>query len=300
MRASTKVLMAKHGWRVDKAVHNYLYFVFYYPYVWILTQFVDYVAPYISWIKPLNPIVAMMVNRYHAKMLSGGNVTKILELKEDISAITDKNKRIVPFPYAYKILLQNPEYIALMDCPCKKAAGVTDPEMLNSCLCIGSKTGEFWVDHCDKKYHARKISQEDALDMVRKFRKKGYITQAFFKVATGGSTGVICNCYKDSCTALRAHMTMRKWNNPDFRMSAESGYSVIHDPAKCTNCGTCVKICQFEAIESADGKRGHYDKWNCLGCGICTEHCPSGALELYRDMQRSVPLDLDIVRSEFV
>jgi hypothetical protein len=25
--------MAKHGWRYDRAIHNYIYFVFYYPYV---------------------------------------------------------------------------------------------------------------------------------------------------------------------------------------------------------------------------------------------------------------------------
>ena len=33
MRESTKVLMKKHGWRFDRAIHNYLYFAWYYPYV---------------------------------------------------------------------------------------------------------------------------------------------------------------------------------------------------------------------------------------------------------------------------
>lgn len=46
-----------------------------------------------------------MVNRYHAKILTDENIAKVLELKEDISAVTDKNRGIVPFAYAFKILL---------------------------------------------------------------------------------------------------------------------------------------------------------------------------------------------------
>jgi Pyruvate/2-oxoacid:ferredoxin oxidoreductase delta subunit len=300
VKPSTKALMAKHGWRIDKAAHNYIYFSFYAPYVWVLTLFVDRVAPLLSKIKPLNPIVKMMVNRYHAKMLSGENVTKILELEEDVCAISDKNKGIVPFHYAYKILLQDPDFIAVMDCPCKKAVGVTDPELLNSCICVGRKTAQFWLDRCGEKYHARRISQREALDMVRSFRERGYITQAFFKVATGGSTGVICNCSVDSCSALRAHLTLRKWDDPAMRIAADSGYSVRHDESRCAQCGTCVKTCQFGGVETGNGKRTGYRRLYCLGCGLCVEHCPNNALELYRDPEKCVPLDMDIVRAEYL
>jgi len=46
MRKSTKTLMAKHGWRYDRATHNYLYFVFYYPYVATLYYLFKYLAKY--------------------------------------------------------------------------------------------------------------------------------------------------------------------------------------------------------------------------------------------------------------
>lgn len=52
-----------------------------------------------------------------------------------------------------------------MDCPCKKTAGVKDAETLNSCICVGRKTAEFWLDRCAGKYHARRISQQEALDI---------------------------------------------------------------------------------------------------------------------------------------
>ena len=29
MKQSTKELMGKHGWRIDRAIHNYIYFAFY-------------------------------------------------------------------------------------------------------------------------------------------------------------------------------------------------------------------------------------------------------------------------------
>ncbi len=63
----------------------------------------------------------MALARYHAKIISGERRRKrLLTLNEDISAISEKNKKIVPFKYAYKILFRNPEFIAVMDCPCKK------------------------------------------------------------------------------------------------------------------------------------------------------------------------------------
>ena len=297
MRASTKALMAKHGWRVDRAVHNYIYFAFYYPYVWFVGKLFQFLATYLYWFKPINLILKTAFARYHAKVISGADVTKILELNEDISAISDKNKRIVPFDYAYKILFQEPDFIAVMDCPCKKSLKAPDWS-INSCLSVGKKNSQFWIDRCGKKYNARKISQQEALDLIKKFREKGYLTQAFFKVATGGSTGIICNCHKDSCVSLRATEFAKKFRK-DFSMAADSGYSCLHDAAVCKKCGTCARICQFGAIEINSDAR-IYKKELCMGCGLCTEHCTEQAIRLYQDPIKTIPLDIDIVKKEYV
>lgn len=298
MRESTKALMAKHGWRYDRAIHNYIYFVFYYPYVRFVYYLFKYLAKYLSWFKPLNPIVSMALNRYHAKILSGGDVKKIVTLNEDISAISEKNKKIIPFKYAYKILFKNPEYIAVVDCPCKKTLNAT-PDTINSCLCVGSGTGAFWVDSLSKKYNARKISQQEALDMITHYRKLGYINQAFFKVATGGSTGVICNCHPDTCVSLQATKFAKKFDK-NFTQNAYSGYSIRQDETKCKKCGTCASVCHFEAIIVVPEKSWSYNNDNCTGCELCVEHCPEGALSLYQDTLKPLPLDIDLVKSEFV
>ena len=296
MRKSTKALMGKHGWRIDRAIHNYIYFLFYYPYVFSLYNLFRILALYFSWVTPIRHIVKMAFARYHAKVISFGNTQKIFELNEDISAISEKNKRIVPFKYAYKILFQEPDFIAVMDCPCKKTLNA--PEWsINSCISVGKKTSQFWLDSCGKKYNARKISQHEALALIKQFREKGYLTQAFFKVATGGSTGIICNCHIESCVSLQASMFAKKFD-PSLSMSADSGYSVIYDNLKCRKSGTCARICMFGAVKFMDGIR-KYDKKTCMGCGLCVEHCPEQALSLLRDADKSVPLDMDLVREEY-
>jgi ferredoxin len=296
MRESTKALMAKHGLRVDRAIHNYIYFSFYYPYVYCVYKLFAFLTKYLSWFKPISLILRMSFARYHAKVISGKDAVKILELNEDVIAVSEKNKKIVPFDYAYKILLQEPDFIAVMDCPCKKSLHATDWS-INSCISVGKKTSQFWLDRCGKKYNARKISQKEAVEMIKKFREKGYLTQAFFKVATGGSTGVICSCHIDSCMSLQASRFARRFD-PNLTMNADSGYSMQHNDAICRRCGACARFCQFEAIVFNGDKRT-YQKELCLGCGLCMEHCPEQAISIYQDPHKTVPLDMDIVRKEY-
>jgi len=296
MRESTKELIKKHGWRIDKAIHNYVYFAFYYPYVKIVYHVFRLLTEYFYWVKPLSLVIKTAFDRYHAKILSFNDTKKIFDLNEDVLAISERNKRIVPFKYAYKIILQEPDFIAVMDCPCKKTLNA--PEWtINSCISVGRKTSEFWLDRCGKKYHARKITQKQALDLIKKFRKNGYLTQVFFKVATGGTAGVICNCHIDTCVSLKATQFAKRFDK-DLSMSAESGYSVSHDDERCKACGTCEDICQFRAIQVQDGIWS-YNKDICMGCGLCSEHCPEQAISLYPDPDKAVPLDLDIVRAEY-
>jgi Fe-S-cluster-containing hydrogenase component 2 len=299
MKESTKLMMKKHGWRFDRFVHNYIYFKFYHPYVKFVFYLFKYLSKYLSWFKPLNGVLSMAFARYHAKVLSFSDTRKIFMLHENISALSPDNKKIVPYKYAYKILFQEPEHIAVMDCPCKLTLGDRD-ENINSCLAVGKSLSSFWLEHGGKKYHARKISQKDALDMINRFRKMGYLTQAFFKVATGGSTGVICNCHPDTCVSLQATKFAKKFSNK-FNMNANSGYVVEFNDRKCKYHGNCASVCPVGAIKvDKQNKTFTYDRDACLGCELCVEHCPEKALSTKRDSSKNVPLDLDIVRKEYV
>ncbi len=287
-------MLRKHGWRLDRFIHNYIYFVFYQPYIRAALFCINLMGK-VPWFKPLNPLIDALYQRFHAKVLLPENTVKILALNEDIVAVSNRNKRIVPFTYAYKIVFQGPEHIAVMDCPCRRV--LSPNEEVSSCIAVGKELSAFWLEHCEK-YHARKISQAEALGIIEGERKKGCVTQAFFKVATGGVTGVICSCHPDTCISLRATAATRKFNK-DLSMSASSGYSVSIDTGKCSACGKCLEFCHTGALAIKDGQLV-YHPGPCFGCGLCAERCDRGALSLYRDAARPLPLDVDMVKKDFV
>jgi MinD superfamily P-loop ATPase len=62
-----------------------------------------------------------------------------------------------------------------------------------------------------------------------------------------------------------------------------SNYRAVKDYGKCTNCGECIRRCQFFAHtweKTEDGRRSVYNREKCVGCGACGMGCNSGALHL--------------------
>jgi MinD superfamily P-loop ATPase len=64
---------------------------------------------------------------------------------------------------------------------------------------------------------------------------------------------------------------------PDIkeRHSFTSGHRAVIDPERCTGCGICVDLCQWQAI-NADFV---IDPIACEGCGVCYHLCPEGAVD---------------------
>ena len=50
------------------------------------------------------------------------------------------------------------------------------------------------------------------------------------------------------------------------------------DPARCTLCLTCVRMCPHGAIDF--GAAAQVDAVSCVGCGICAVECPMRAIEM--------------------
>lgn len=251
----------------------------------------------LSWLKPAKIIPEMSYNRYHSKILSTGDVTKILTLDKDINLGADKKKQVLPFKYANKILFRNPKLIAVMDCPC--ALNQDEKERctpLAKCIAVGQDFAPIWLEHCEEKYNAKQITQDEALDIVKAARKTGHVTQAFLKVATGGITGIICNCCVKCCAEFQTTSLSKAWGD-HISQYIQSGYSVKHDEEKCIHCGTCATKCQFNALKVTENEF-NYDKNACMGCELCVEACPKQALELYRDEEKLLPLDIELLEEK--
>jgi NAD-dependent dihydropyrimidine dehydrogenase PreA subunit len=296
LKQSIKDIFKRHGWRLDRALHNFVYFYFHKQYVKGATILTQTTVTLFGWIKPLKIIPRFVFNRYHSKIISSGDVRKILSLEEDIDLGKDRNRRVIPFKYANRILFKNPKYIAVMDCPCALNQKGERCEPLGKCISIGQDFAPLWIENCEKKYNARQITQQEALEIIKQARASGHITNAFLKVATGGITGVICSCCPKCCVEFKSTKLSQKFDK-SIKMYSESGYSVKCDIGKCTLCGKCEDICPFDAVTVKNGKYT-YDIKSCMGCGLCVEHCPESALELYRDADKLLPLDLELLKSE--
>ena len=293
MKKSTRNVIKMHGWRADRAIHNYIYFVYYRLYVSLFLKTGRFLASKFLWLKGLRYAFRFVFSRYHAKVLTASDVHKIITLNKDLIIGPDKSERIIPFHYANQIILKEPEFIAVMDCPCRLTRE-RPCQPVDVCMAVGRTTAEFWLEH-GQKYHVRKVSQVEALRIIRDARERGCITTAWFKLATGGRTGVICSCCSCCCGGIEGMRIAQRFDRT-LSNFAPSGYSVIHDASKCRSCKKCSEICMFNAVTFSPDNVRIYNNAACMGCGLCTEKCKQQALDLVRDPSKGDPLDVDFLR----
>ena len=295
MKESTKDIIRLHGWRLDRSAHNYLYFAFYDVYVKVLLAAGNFLARHFSGFRAIGEAFRLVFERYHAKVVTIDDASKLLTLKEDVVIGPERAERVLPFQRANRIILKEPDFIAVMDCPCRLARE-EGCRPVNVCLAVGKTTANFWLEH-GAKYHARKISGQEAVDILRGAVERGNIITSWFKVATGGRTGVICSCCSCCCGGLESMRMARKLKGGEGLSNiVASGYVAVVDRDRCVSCGACADLCLFSAIALDRSGTPLEDSMLCMGCGLCAERCEAGARRLVRGGPGGVPLDIDDLR----
>ncbi|MEO5375763.1 MAG: 4Fe-4S binding protein [Alphaproteobacteria bacterium] len=62
-------------------------------------------------------------------------------------------------------------------------------------------------------------------------------------------------------------------------------YRIDYDERTCTDCGTCLQVCDMGIPVVELGRRsGKVDVADCMGCGRCVTECPTGSL-VFRDVR---------------
>jgi len=233
--------------------------------------------------KTMPSFLSTETSGYHGKVIKLDEAKALLTIDHDIS-LTNLEK-VIPYKLARDIILKNPDQMAVFECPCRLTKeNPCGP--LDVCLAIGDPMASFWLEH--KTGNARKISQEEAVDIIKAEDDRGHIHSAWFKESLGDRFYAICNCCKCCCNAMRGHFH----NVP---VIAPSGYvSEINE--ECNGCGTCLEFCQFGAISMNDRAIVNHDK--CMGCGVCESKCSVGAISLRRDYGKCEPLDIRVLMEQ--
>jgi len=217
---------------------------------------------------------------YHGKVLCLEEAKQLVTVNKKIEIVD--LEQVIPYKEARSIVLENPDHIVLMACPCRKSR--PNPcKPLDVCLVIGEPFSQFVLEHHPDR--CRKISQQDAIAVLEAEHQRGHVHHAFFKTDMLGRFYAICNCCGCCCGAINA------WRN-GTPMLASSGYIRKVAKDRCVSCGICAKFCQFGAI-SKEGEDIIFDESLCLGCGVCVTKCKKKALTLERDPARGEPLEIN-------
>lgn len=220
-----------------------------------------------------------LAEHYHGKVLTPENARSLITVNQDIP-LRDL-EQIVPYRIARSFLLESPPDVAVLECPCRHVReNPCQPTQV--CMIMGQPFVDLVLDHHPKT--SRRISQEEALELLEAEHRRGHVHSAWFKDACFERFFAICNCCKCCCGGIDAMV------NHGIPMMASSGFVAEVDGEQCEACGSCEDACPFKAIR-VDEQAG-VDRAACMGCGVCEGQCPTGAISLIRDETKGIPLDV--------
>jgi ferredoxin len=230
--------------------------------------------------KTLPTLLSAETSTYHSKVVKLDDAKALVSVDREISLTNLET--VIPYKLARDIILKNPDHIAVIECTCR-ATKEKPCEPIDVCLLVGEPFVGFFLEHGTN--NPRKISQGEAVEILKAEDDRGHIHTAWFKDAMGDRFYAICNCCRCCCGAMRAFFV-------NIPIIAPSGY-VTEISEDCNGCGECAEYCQFGALSVNDRASVDYEK--CMGCGVCESKCPIEAISLKRDPAKGEPLDIRVL-----
>jgi len=289
------------GFRLFDLLHGYFYLRFPYLYISMATgehPLARRLRPILGlldrWFtprpKPADPNLpghtVTFADGYHGKVMPLEDARQLITIGQDLRLAVPE--QVIPYITARDLILQNPDFIVALDCPCRVAR--PNPCLpLDVCLIVGEPFASFALEHQPER--CRRISPDEAVEILEAEDQRGHVHHAFFKEAMLGRFYAICNCCDCCCGAMQAQRN-------GVPMLASSGYTARVAADECIGCGNCHDYCQFHAL--AAGEDGHttVDAALCMGCGVCISHCPQEAIALELTPARGVPLEIHRLMEE--
>lgn len=163
-----------------------------------------------------------------------------------------------------KEIIQDARTIAVTKCTCRLTAHKCDKK-LEACIQINRA-----ADYTLARGTGRRLSKEEALDLVKECEEEGLIHVVMNKQNVDH---FICNCCSCCC------QTMPILIKHNISVIEPSRFAARVDPGLCTACEACLGRCFFGAV-TMDGGTAAVDESKCMGCGLCQISCGTEAISL--------------------
>ncbi len=175
-------------------------------------------------------------------------------------------------------LIRSQSKILVAPCICRREhemVGQGCGKMEEACLVFGGGAYIY-----EARGIGRTITQDEAIDIVRKGVKQGLVPQPSNTVSPIN----ICLCCDCCCQVLS---NIKKTEAP--ARIVNSNYQARVNEDECTACAACEDICPMDAIDIGDTAAVNTDR--CIGCGLCVTVCEFEAMSLAekKDMERWEP-----------
>ena len=126
---------------------------------------------------------------------------------------------------------------------------------------------------------ARKIDQNEAMEMARKNEQEGLVLMP----GNQQEPNFMCSCCNDCCGMLTL---IQNYPKPAEVMG--SNYYAEVNAELCVGIGTCMERCPMTAV-SLDNGFATIELARCIGCGLCVPACPEDAISLVKKEQEILP-----------
>lgn len=204
--------------------------------------------------------------------------TKEVELNTQITSVPETHTKYS----VLQILEKHKDELCVGNCLCRSQKKIKtgldcDYDVpMQSCMMVGAI-----ADNLIKNGSARKLSFEEAKELIEEFDKKGCVHSSFhYKNDANQDEFAICNCCTDCCI-----------NYGDYRKGALSKVYTrsfykpeVIDITRCVGCDVCGNYCPTRATYyDKKKKKLVFDYERCVGCGQCITQCKFDVRKLVRD-----------------
>ena len=180
---------------------------------------------------------------------------------------------------ARAIIDKSPGPFAVMNCVCRQArekmgASCKQTDIMETCFTLGDAASFMMA-----KGVARELDRKEMVEYVSRAEQAGMVLQP----ANTQAPEFICCCCGCCCGVLTA---AKKFPNPAEFLQTNFYASI--DAEKCTACGTCMELCQMDALIPVNNHTEVLGS-HCIGCGVCLNACVTDAISLLKTRKEIVP-----------